>query len=192
MQVTLDWLQTTFATFCDGDWEHYYGITIETLDNPGWRVTIDLVDTDLAPHAFPPVDYAASEQDWVHCRVREGRFEGFGGPYNLTDILRLFRTWVDTIRAGEPRRLMPVLSATGAHSTFERDPCTGRVTHYAEWRPQPNPQNPDSWERVKEYHGTGKSHYNKKLNQDIPTPHVWDPYTLGEVRPPTSDETPQT
>jgi hypothetical protein len=96
MQVTLDWLQTTFATFCDGDWEHYYGITIETLDNPGWRVTIDLVDTDLAPHAFPPVDYAANEQDWVHCRVREGRFEGFGGPYNLTDILRLFRTWVDS------------------------------------------------------------------------------------------------
>jgi hypothetical protein len=54
------------------------------------------------------------------------------------------------------------------------------------------PQNPDSWERVKEDHSTGKPHYNKKLNQDIPTPHVWDPYTLGEVRPPTSDETPQT
>ena len=30
---------------CNGDWEHSYGVTIETLDNPGWWVKIDLAET---------------------------------------------------------------------------------------------------------------------------------------------------
>jgi len=29
-------LETWFASMCNGDWEHTYGITLETVDNPGW------------------------------------------------------------------------------------------------------------------------------------------------------------
>ena len=29
-----------FKSQCNGDWEHDYGITIQTLDNPGWSVDI--------------------------------------------------------------------------------------------------------------------------------------------------------
>ncbi len=35
-------LQNWYAAECDGDWEHQYGIKIDTIDNPGWRVEIEL------------------------------------------------------------------------------------------------------------------------------------------------------
>ena len=31
---------------CNGEWEHRHGIKIETTDNPGWMVVIDIEDTD--------------------------------------------------------------------------------------------------------------------------------------------------
>lgn len=33
-----DWLSNWHKLNCNGDWEHTYGIKIETLDNPGWLV----------------------------------------------------------------------------------------------------------------------------------------------------------
>lgn len=30
----LKWLENWYSSNCDGDWEHLYGITIRTLDNP--------------------------------------------------------------------------------------------------------------------------------------------------------------
>jgi len=36
-----------------------------------------------------------AEYDWYHCFVREGKFQGAGGPFNLEDILRVFRDWTE-------------------------------------------------------------------------------------------------
>src|SRR3954469_18783567 len=47
MSDVLDQLQRWYAQHCNGEWEHSYGISIQTLDNPGWRVKIDLHQTDL-------------------------------------------------------------------------------------------------------------------------------------------------
>jgi hypothetical protein len=38
----LAWLEQWYQEQCDGDWEHHCGVTIETLDNPGWLVQADL------------------------------------------------------------------------------------------------------------------------------------------------------
>ena len=46
MNVLTD-LQEWFASNCDGDWEHDFGIRIETMSDPGWMVTIDLEETNL-------------------------------------------------------------------------------------------------------------------------------------------------
>jgi len=35
------WLSHWYSNNCDGNWEHYNGIKIETIDNPGWSVSID-------------------------------------------------------------------------------------------------------------------------------------------------------
>ncbi|MDQ7778906.1 MAG: Imm53 family immunity protein, partial [Planctomycetota bacterium] len=45
-------LQKWFAGHCNGDWEHGAGITITTLDNPGWGVDISLEGTELENKPF--------------------------------------------------------------------------------------------------------------------------------------------
>lgn len=92
------WLQDWFTSWCDGDWEHTYGVEVETLDNPGWRVTIDLIGTDLENRYFPVVEQEISEDNWFYCRVRDNAFEGAGGPINLEQILQTFRAWAESNR----------------------------------------------------------------------------------------------
>jgi len=41
-------IQRWFADQCDGEWEHSHGITIGTVDNPGWSIEIDLDETSLS------------------------------------------------------------------------------------------------------------------------------------------------
>jgi hypothetical protein len=111
MTDELSWLQQWYTAQCDGEWEHGSGITIETLDNPGWSVKICVEGTELASAPFEPVKTEVNETDWIQCRVAERnreplphsspnyrRFEGFGGALNLSDIIRIFRTWVETKR----------------------------------------------------------------------------------------------
>ena len=33
-------LQQWYQSKCDGTWEHMYGVEIDTLDNPGWTVSL--------------------------------------------------------------------------------------------------------------------------------------------------------
>ncbi len=95
----LEKLQLWYDQHCDGDWEHLYGISIETLDNPGWSVKIDLKDTLLEDVPFQPIKYGDSEKtmdfrddlnDWVNC-YREGTFFcGLASVQNLETVLKIF------------------------------------------------------------------------------------------------------
>jgi hypothetical protein len=38
-------LQKWLIDRCNGAWEHSWGVAIETLDNPGWIIKIDLKET---------------------------------------------------------------------------------------------------------------------------------------------------
>lgn len=83
-------LQRWYTINCNGDWEHSFGVSITTLDNPGWTVKINLIDTCLH-HAV--LDYSLLEKsntDWVGYSVKAEEFEGVGGPENLTEILAYF------------------------------------------------------------------------------------------------------
>jgi hypothetical protein len=83
-------LEDWFSAQCDEDWEHSFGISIETLDNPGWSVEIDLVDTPWADISIPFSRSERSDSDWIQIEVREGKFVGGGGVRNLNEILRKF------------------------------------------------------------------------------------------------------
>ena len=61
---------------CNGDWEHSYGIKIETLDNPGWSVEIDLADTNLELRYFEVVKIQRSESNWIVCQIEDDIFKG--------------------------------------------------------------------------------------------------------------------
>jgi len=111
MTDEMNWLQQWYLAQCDGEWEHGFGITIETIDNPGWSVQICVEGTGLASAQFDPVKTEVSETDSIQCGVAERkkgrlphsspnyrRFEGCGGALNLPDIIKVFRTWGETKR----------------------------------------------------------------------------------------------
>jgi len=87
-------LQDWYLAQCDDEWEHQNGITIESLDNPGWQMRIDVAGTALEDAAFADVRDALDDPAlWLRC-WREGRvFHGACGPLRLADMLRVFLDW---------------------------------------------------------------------------------------------------
>jgi hypothetical protein len=83
-------LQEWYLEECNGDWEHSYGVVIETLDNPGWLVKIDLEETPLACRARPKLENRVSEKDWLDIKITDAQFIGTGDPAKLLQILRTF------------------------------------------------------------------------------------------------------
>lgn len=92
----LEWIQNWYHSQCDGDWEHQFGIKIDTLDNPGWMVTINLEGTPLEGKEFKNFDLKIHSNNWLICFVKDNMFEGRSSPFNLTKILNCFRTWVES------------------------------------------------------------------------------------------------
>ena len=91
----LAWVQAWYATQCNGEWEESYGIKIETLDNPGWHVHIDLADTRWSDLSVATSEVHRSEHDWVSVQAGVGRFTAACGPLNLGEVLHHFRLLVD-------------------------------------------------------------------------------------------------
>ncbi len=90
------WLEAWYQKQCNGEWEHQSGITIETVDNPGWHVAIDLNGTRYA--ALPNYEIlneSNGDSNWIRCNCVEGVFQGYGDPWKLGQIVQTFRSWID-------------------------------------------------------------------------------------------------
>ena len=87
-------IQSWYKSHCDGEWEHQYGIMIETIDNPGWIVKIDLQGTGLIAKKFDElkVNYD-HDSDWIICKKDEKHFEAACGPTKLSEVLSHFLQW---------------------------------------------------------------------------------------------------
>lgn len=91
---TLQKLQQWYLSNCNGDWEHSYGVEIGTLDNPGWRIKINLSDTSLETKAFTEIKHQIeNERGWYRCWREENEWHGAGGPEQLTAMLDVFLNW---------------------------------------------------------------------------------------------------
>ena len=93
---TIRQLANWYSAQCNDNWEHTYGIKIETLDNPGWRLLIDLIDTQLEDKTFTVFergDPDKGETDWVFCKVEGGKFVAGGGVNNLPELIKVFVSW---------------------------------------------------------------------------------------------------
>lgn len=62
-------IEEWFEKECNGDWEHSYGFRIQNLDNPGWLVDIDIVDTVLEDKDFTPIKILRSGDNWINCKI---------------------------------------------------------------------------------------------------------------------------
>jgi len=93
----LERLQAWYLAQCDGEWEHGYGVSIDTLDNPGWMVDINLKGTSLENRSFLEVarGMEPDETDWISCKVEGAKFQGAGGASNFGEILGVFLDWAE-------------------------------------------------------------------------------------------------
>jgi Immunity protein 53 len=97
----IDDLQRWYLSQCNESWEHSYGVKIDTLDNPGWSVSIDLTNTKLESTSFKKVSYGVEEEgkdsgtDWLVCEKKQNQFIGHGGPMKLEEIITVFLSWAN-------------------------------------------------------------------------------------------------
>jgi elongation factor P hydroxylase len=97
MHYLIENLQKWYMINCNPTWETSFGIVLDTLDNPGWFVKINLSDTILDDHEFEPIKIDKSEHDWIFCKIKENIFDIACGPLNLKDGLQIFFDWQDSI-----------------------------------------------------------------------------------------------
>jgi hypothetical protein len=88
-------LQSWNLSQCDGDWEHQYGVKIETLDNPGWSLKIDLCGTDAKDRTFDRTRIERTEDDRISCWVEKNEFNAAMGPQNLAEGIETFLRWFE-------------------------------------------------------------------------------------------------
>jgi hypothetical protein len=86
-------LQHWYVDQCDDEWEHAYGVAIDTLDNPGWSVRIDVADTPLNDRAYERLELHRTADDWVVSWREEQRWCAACGPLNLGEAVAAFLDW---------------------------------------------------------------------------------------------------
>ncbi len=92
----LIWLQSWYAEQTNGDWEHQYGIQIETLDNPGWHILIDLEGTDYEESGEGFQGKVEHGEDfWYHYQIKEGKYEGWGDSLRLNTLVGAFKDIIE-------------------------------------------------------------------------------------------------
>ena len=99
--TTLTRLQTWYARQCNGLWEHSSGVLIESSDNPGWWVRVNLLGTPLHTLPFPEIAEGVDAQRfalgprWLCCRVQDNMWHGAGDETKLERILETFLAWAE-------------------------------------------------------------------------------------------------
>ena len=92
----LRWLMQWYYAQCNEDWEHDYGVKIDTLDNPGWTLHVDLTGTSLEACTWPKTSVERSEDDWWTVWTEDRVFHGACAPFNLAETIDAFRRFVES------------------------------------------------------------------------------------------------
>ena len=95
MVSEIEFLESWYRSHCDGDWEHEFGLELGTLDNPGWRLEIDLIETELEGRTFDRRSTRRSEDDWLDVWSDGSKFHAAAGPSNLAEAIVTFRRFVE-------------------------------------------------------------------------------------------------
>lgn len=92
----IKWIEKWYASHCDGDWEHGSGITIRTIDNPGWEITIDLDGTEVELADEEWKMFEKEDNDWYGYKISDNIFNAAGDPKKLEFLLSLFKEKLDS------------------------------------------------------------------------------------------------
>jgi hypothetical protein len=92
----LERLTSWYSKQCNGDWEHSYGFSIDTLDNPGVSLTVDLWETALQSAPFEEKrEHYDSKDRWMICSRTASKFEARGAASRLEDMIEEFLRWAE-------------------------------------------------------------------------------------------------
>lgn len=117
------WLCSWYAAQANEEWEHEFGIHLDTLDNPGWTLAIDVAETGLDASAFPTFEWD-SGTEWIRMRgdSDSSKIRGACSPHQLETVVGAFRKWVSAQRReiGQSSDLGDHLQELGAKLTPTR------------------------------------------------------------------------
>ena len=88
-------LQRWYVSHCDGDWEHSWGIKIDTLDNPGWSIKINLEETERADKPCKAVAEEISDDDWIFMHKEKEELHVACGPNGLERAIAMACDWLE-------------------------------------------------------------------------------------------------
>lgn len=94
----LVWLSKWYASECNGDWEHEYGILIRTTDNPGWSITIDLNDTFLENTEIVNDVIEKAENDWHFFQIKDKKYRAASDLSKLSFLLLKFKELAENLK----------------------------------------------------------------------------------------------
>jgi hypothetical protein len=91
----MNWLQNWFESHCDSNWEHGLGIRIETIDNPGWSIEIDLNGTDVSLEQQNWTFLELSNTSWIGYKVEDNIYFASGDPQKLELLVLIFKMIIE-------------------------------------------------------------------------------------------------
>jgi hypothetical protein len=95
MSGELERLTKWYRSHCDGDWEHQSRVKLGTIDNPGWSLDVNLVDTATCGKVVPHTSVDRTDTDWLFYEVKDDLFRGRCGAGNLAEMLDVFLNLVE-------------------------------------------------------------------------------------------------
>ena len=88
----LDWLNRWNASHKK---DPARGVELDTLPDGGWRLKVPIEGSAIAGKSFAAVKVRRTKNDWLDCSVVGQDFQATAGPKNLSEALRILRTWSD-------------------------------------------------------------------------------------------------
>lgn len=70
-------------------------MSLDTLDNPGWSLRIDLYGTDAEHRALDRAKIERTPYDWIYYWVENTKFHARMGPRNLAEGIGTFLKWFE-------------------------------------------------------------------------------------------------
>ncbi|WP_370947156.1 Imm53 family immunity protein [Amycolatopsis sp. cg5] len=88
-------VQDWYAAHCDGEWEHEFGMTINTLDNPGWIIEIDIAHTGADGRRLTKALTEPGPGQWIWSWCDGRKFGAACDPASLEDAFARFRAFIE-------------------------------------------------------------------------------------------------
>ena len=94
MTSALKRLSDWYLSQCDDLWEHRWGLSIGTIDNPGFALKIDLTGTQLESVEFERFEFEIDDSDrWFTCWKENCEFHAAGAPSQIEAMIEQFLSW---------------------------------------------------------------------------------------------------